>query len=245
MKIFMLSDLHLRDPQQPFYQSVLKMLSFTPQPQDVLVLAGDIFDLFVGKNTFFQTQHADFLKLITELIQKKIQVYYIEGNHDFHMGEVLSPRGVTVCKDEVVLKVPEQKHTLYIAHGDLVDQEDHHYLKLRAIYRSKGMKWVSGVLPASLILKIAERHRRNEKDQYHDLPELWSEEKRNGLRKKFREFAEHKKRQGYDFILLGHCHDLDELESFYFNSGFPPKHRQYLVYDSESGLVERQKFLEH
>jgi hypothetical protein len=30
--------------------------------------------------------------------------------------------------------------------------------------------------------------------------------------------------------VLGHCHDLDQVEPYYFNMGYPPVHRQYLFY---------------
>jgi UDP-2,3-diacylglucosamine pyrophosphatase LpxH len=42
----MVSDLHLRSNLQPFYRSFLEFLKEVNQPGDILVLAGDIFDLF-------------------------------------------------------------------------------------------------------------------------------------------------------------------------------------------------------
>ena len=62
------------------------------------------------------------------------------------------------------------------------------------------------------------------------------------MRSVFREFAEEKKRQGFDFVILGHCHDLDDLQPFYFNMGYPPVHRQFLYWSAESNSVKRRDF---
>lgn len=244
MRLFMLSDLHLRTPSQPFYGSVVEVMKGVNQANDVLVLAGDIFDLFIGGGKEFRELHSPLLKALDEISKKGTKIFFIEGNHDFHIHSVLEPLGVTVSTDELEWVDPSNGKKIYIAHGDLVDLTDSKYLKDRAFYKSTPMKWIAQILPSFLILKIAEYYRRDENDQFQNLPEAWSKEKRERLRKVFREYAEQKKRQGFDFVLLGHCHDLDEWGGFYFNSGFPPKHRQYLIYESAKGLVERRYFSE-
>jgi hypothetical protein len=63
----------------------------------------------------------------------------------------------------------------------------------------------------------------------------------------YRAHAETKRSQGFDFVVMGHCHDLDDWGGFYWNMGYPPVHRQYIVFDPRAGAakvsLERRNFL--
>ena len=155
------------------------------------------------------------------------------------MDRVFIPLGVKIQKDEWMAQDPETQKKIYIAHGDLVDQSDEGYLRLRAFFRNPVIRSLIHVMPGKWIQKIAQQLSRSPDHQKADLPEKWPEHDRNRLRSVFRSFA---RQQKADIVILGHCHDLDEEPPFYWNMGYPPVHRQFLYYDSANNRVIRRDF---
>jgi len=241
-RLWIFSDLHLTEPSEYLYRSFLQALD-EPELSDTVVFAGDIFDLFVGNSARFSSKNAPFFNQLAKLHLRGVKLFYIEGNHDFHLKEILEPHGVQVVKDEITLTT-ERKKRIYIAHGDLVDQTDVNYLRLRKIFRSPVLRTLVDVAPGSLIETIAGKLSRPLSQQHSELPEKWQPEDREKLRKKYRNFARQKTVQGgeADVVILGHCHDLDELPPFYWNMGYPPQHRQFLFYDAATNEVKRREF---
>lgn len=233
-RIWIFSDLHLADPQSPLYQSFILALEEPDSPSDAVVFAGDIFEIFVGKSEYFIERNKSFLDAIRALHQRGVSLYYIEGNHDFHLEKAFGDVPVMLLDSELVLG------RLYIAHGDLVDQADQGYLRMRRFFRSKGFRKFVDLLPGKAVQWIGEAIARSHEQKEQDLPNAPG--KVPAIRPVFRAFAEEKKRQGFDFVILGHCHDLDDLQPFYFNMGYPPVHRQFLYWSAESNSVKRRNF---
>jgi hypothetical protein len=74
-------------------------------------------------------------------------------------------------------------------------------------------------------------------------------ERFGALRNRYRSFAAERLAEGYDFVVLGHCHDLDEMKfklgdrrGQYMNVGFPPVHGSCVRWDSDSEWLERERF---
>ena len=233
-RLWVFSDLHLSDPQSNLYQSFLKSLDEPNSKLDVVVFAGDIFEILIGNSEYFLKKHEDFFKLIQSLHQKEVQLYYIQGNHDFCLTSVFSPDSVKILDSELILG------KIYIAHGDLVDQGDRSYLRMRRLFRSKIFQKLIDLLPGKVVEWIGESVARSHEEKKLDLPMTPGEIPQ--FRPTYRAFAEEKKRQGFDFVVLGHCHDLDDLQPFYFNMGYPPVHRQFLFYSTESNSFRRRVF---
>ena len=244
MKLWVFSDLHLE--ASDLYQEFLSVLDQQVQSQDIVVFAGDIFDLFVGGSPHFKAKFSDFFIVLRKLEERQVQLHYIFGNHDFNLSRAFGDLRIQLHDESVEFTVGAAGDfkKIYIAHGDLVDQTDVNYLRLRKLFRSAPMRALSTVLPGSWIERFGNLISRKSDQKVVDLPESWTQENRQVLRKKFREFASAKHRQGFDFVILGHCHDLDEQTPFYWNMGYPPVHRQYLCYDSEIGKFLRHKFTE-
>ena len=233
MRAWVFSDLHLTDSNSSLYRSFLKTLETPSRPDDVVVFSGDLFDLMVGDSDYFRRKFAGFFKAVERLAASGVQVHYIEGNHDFHLRKLFQT-AVRFHDESVVLE--DRSHSkpvkIYIAHGDLVDEDDTGYLRLRAFLRATPIRVLSSILPGSMIEKIGFAVSRPLHQKADEIPEMWSPEKREHLRKVFREFAKSKHRDGNDFVILGHCHDLDSVEPYYFNMGYPPVHQQYLYYEN-------------
>ncbi len=146
--------------------------------------------------------------------------------------------------EEVVLSATTLagKKMILIAHGDLVDREDTGYLRLRKFFRSKAIRSLSSFIPGETMDWIGKKLSRPLEQKAREIPDYWTPDEQKRLREIFRKFAEEKNRQGFDYIVLGHCHDLDEITPFYWNMGYPPVHRQFLYYDSTEDLMKRRSF---
>jgi len=84
----------------------------TPQ----LFLMGDIFDLLFGHNKYIKTFSTKAIKQINQL-SKKIEIIYIEGNHDFCLKEIFPNLKVYTRREQPVhFKLNQQN--VYISHGD-------------------------------------------------------------------------------------------------------------------------------
>jgi UDP-2,3-diacylglucosamine hydrolase len=233
-QIWIFSDLHLSSPDSPLYRSFLDTLNEPQSAADAVVFAGDIFDLFVGNSSYFIHKHSEFLNALQRLSAKGVSLYYIQGNHDFHLDRAFEGLSVKILDSELILG------KIYIAHGDLVDQEDRGYLILRKLFRSSFIQHLSHLLPGGIVKMIGESMSRSHDQKQKDLAKTYSEAP--PVRKIFRQFAEQKKAEGFEFVILGHCHDFDDLNPFYFNMGYPPVHRQYLHWSADSNSVKRRKF---
>ena len=248
-RVFIFSDLHLVHLDSELGSVFLAALDVPSGPRDAVIFAGDVFEVMVGDSSFFKTHYALFFKKVESLLSRGVRVDYIEGNHDFHLQGLL-PGQVRIHDESVdldVLGADERAIRIRVEHGDRVELEDHRYLRMRSIFRSKEVKQISQLLPGGVIEKLASLISRGSDQKISDLPENWSEQDRMRLRMKFRTHAETLHRQGVDLVVMGHCHDLDEWGGFYWNMGYPPIHRQFLVYETPvSGQKEsfkRRNFL--
>ena len=248
-RVYIFSDLHLTRLDSELGRAFLLALDMLSGPGDAVIFAGDVFEVMVGHSDYFKKTYAPFFKKVEGLIARGVRVDYIEGNHDFHLQGLL-PSEVRIHDESVdldVLGLENRSLRLRVEHGDLVDREDRAYLRMRSIFRSGSVRRLSQVLPGGAIEKLAAVIARGSDQKVSDLPENWCESDRNQLRKKYRAHAEQLRRQGIDFLVMGHCHDLDEWGGFYWNMGFPPVHRQFLVYETpapgQKESLNRRNFL--
>ena len=85
MAIIVVSDLHLGfdGSDKAAFIRFLGKLQSDPSVTD-LVFLGDIVDMWRRDSSGVFLENHDVLDLIIEL-QKKMRVYYVAGNHDFHV----------------------------------------------------------------------------------------------------------------------------------------------------------------
>jgi UDP-2,3-diacylglucosamine hydrolase len=101
MTLYAVSDLHIRDEHDPLYPPLLALLRERAMPGDQVVLAGDIFDVFVGDKPEFTERYAEFLRAARAAAARGVRVDYLEGNHDFLLGRALGGHGIRVHAREL------------------------------------------------------------------------------------------------------------------------------------------------
>ncbi|AUC22591.1 UDP-2,3-diacylglucosamine hydrolase [Polaribacter sejongensis] len=91
----------------------------TIQPK-VLILNGDIIDIWQFNKRYFPKSHMNVIKHITSLLSKGTTIYYITGNHDEMLRKFKGFQlGNFKILNKVVLNIDDKK--AWIFHGDVFD----------------------------------------------------------------------------------------------------------------------------
>ena len=93
------------------------------QPE-ILVLNGDIIDIWQFRKRYFPKYHLKVIKQIFSLASKGSRIYYLTGNHDEMLRKFtdLSFGNITLA-DKLVLKLGSKK--IWFFHGDIFDASIH------------------------------------------------------------------------------------------------------------------------
>jgi UDP-2,3-diacylglucosamine hydrolase len=231
MRAFFLSDLHLTQGDSPVAQGLVAFLRDQPARGDVLILGGDVFDLFIGNKKFFREKFAAVLEAISSAAKGGVRVYYLEGNHDFHFSGVFgSASSVEIRADEFWVEAGPRR--IFVSHGDLIDPDDKGYLFLRALLRNPLVRALVWILPGSWINGIGTLSSR-ESRKYTDGARQGHQER---IRRLYLDFARAKMKAGAQHVLLGHSHLPDQVQvnevgarGEYVNLGFTGRELQYAV----------------
>jgi UDP-2,3-diacylglucosamine hydrolase len=91
MSLVMISDIHVKNEKDENYEILCRFLTH-PQVQksDYIFLLGDIFDLMCGDHEQYFQKYKFFFDQLKNLLKQRKTIYYIEGNHDFHLQNFLS-----------------------------------------------------------------------------------------------------------------------------------------------------------
>ena len=217
MKAAIFSDLHLnaQDPKKTStFAAILRKLR--DEKITELWLLGDIFDLLVGPFAFWQQAHAEVFSELKKLSQAGVHVLWCEGNHDFHIKHLEKELGLGIFDDQKSLVIEGRQ--ILLAHGDLVDANDHSYLKWRATTRNPCLQRLISLTPTWVAEKFlkpwaeglsAKSRGRHEPDETR-------------LRALYRQNADQLFAKKFTAVFMGHCHVFDLYvngESFYLNLG--------------------------
>jgi len=140
---------------------------------------------------------------LRRLQEAGIIVHLSEGNHDFFMKAYFSRLlGLEVCEDWAEVSLEGKR--LLIGHGDLVDESNHDYLRLRKILRSRTFYLLQTILPLPFLWWAARKSSQTSQEYMGGAIEAIS--------LKMAAFARDKFRKGYDAVILGHCHKAQHRE---------------------------------
>ena len=247
MSLFVVSDLHVWGADDPLYGSLISLVRDRASAGDTVVLAGDLFDVFVGPKKVFVSEYSDFIQELKAAAKRGVIVHYIEGNHDFQLKRLFSGvKGVELHTESVEIRLENKR--FFIAHGDLADTKDYGYRLLRGVLRSPALKAAIAVAPGRLVERIGKKSSQFSRERSPRMPTELPIERRERLRTVYRSYAAERLAEGYDFVVMGHCHDLDE-KTFkignrvgqYINVGYPRAHGSFLAWHPGEEKVSREK----
>jgi UDP-2,3-diacylglucosamine pyrophosphatase LpxH len=116
-EIIVLSDLHLGSYGCHARELLLYLKSVKPE---ILILNGDIIDIWQFKKSYFPKEHLEVVRRILKLATSGTKVYYLTGNHDDllrHFGELAL--GSIQLRNKLVFQLNNQTH--WVFHGDVFD----------------------------------------------------------------------------------------------------------------------------
>lgn len=215
MKAIFISDVHLKHAADERYgylinffddikNGKIKILladgktdALLPTRIDDLYIVGDLFDFwFCGKSKI----NPEFVLIINKLIELQkagIRIHLSEGNHDFFLREYFHDvLGMEVFEEWADVKL--DKIRALVGHGDTADKSNRIYLLFRKILRSRLFYNFQRFIPARVLWTIANFSSAASKEM--------TMEDGNVVVEKMLSFAVDRFQEGYDAVIVGHCH---------------------------------------
>lgn len=110
-----ISDAHVNENRQELFE-LLNLINTKKINTPQLFLIGDIFDFLTGYTDYSIKIYSRYIDLINQ-IASKIDVFYMEGNHDFRLSGLFKNVKVYQISSQPVLFKAKDKY-VQIAHGD-------------------------------------------------------------------------------------------------------------------------------
>ncbi|HOH46789.1 MAG TPA: UDP-2,3-diacylglucosamine diphosphatase [Candidatus Cloacimonadota bacterium] len=206
MRICIVSDVHykftgLKPEDQPRQQMVLEFFRSLIGSYDLLVLNGDIFDLWSeGKHSLIK-QYFPLLKILADIREAGCKLIYISGNHDFWFGDFFRDYLGAEIYDKSYSLTTDGKRIL-ISHGDLYTINDLRYKIFRFLIRSRPIRAIYSLMHPDLALSLGSKlSRTSSKRKLH----------KPGQRKRSEGLELYAgkliNRNKYDLVFMGHSHN--------------------------------------
>lgn len=211
MTAIFLSDAHLRGPGDVAHAKLIRFFDRlrgrghigcgqVPDDQltvDHLVIAGDFFDFWFARGDAIYPSFGHMVEKIAALKREGVRISLCEGNHDFFLEEYFFGRlGIEVYPEWADFEIDGRR--VLVSHGDTVDRGNRKYLALRGFLRSPFVYRLLRLLPLKLLWWVAHLSSEISKEM--------SEESMDRLVETMHRFARGKFQEGYDAVILGHCH---------------------------------------
>lgn len=196
--VAIIADAHLSGPGGPAGPLVDQLAALPAQGCRRLVLMGDLFQAWVGFESFETDDVRALVSALCDLRRQGIEIDYVEGNRDFFLAG--SPYADAF--DRVALETAfEVGGVRYLAvHGDGLNDRDRKYRFWRWLSKSAAVRHLVRHTPRRLAHRMvhsteARLSRTNFKHRAA-LPEA-----------AIRAYAARRLAEGYDVLLLGHFHE--------------------------------------
>ena len=217
----LISDAHY-SPQKPQLFSLLEDIYTQKIQTPQLIFMGDIFDALFGSIDYTYEKNQKMIDII-EKIAQKIEVIYLEGNHDFNLKRVFKvPFVIPIAKQPFMMHFKDKR--VCLAHGDFDGKAG--YKIYTALIRNPFVLFILkyiDIITAHAILRNVQSHL----DKKDDCKELgWFED---FIKNRF------KKRFECDYFIEGHFHQNKTLilnDFIYINLGAFACNQRYFIVKS-------------
>ena len=235
-----LSDVHLGTFGCHAKEVLNYLTSIKPK---ILVLNGDIIDIWQFRKSYFPKKHLKVIKRIIDLASKGTKVYYITGNHDEMLRKFSdTSMGNFSILDKLILDLDGKKAWLF--HGDVFDVSVQH------------SKWIAklGGLGYDYLILL----NRFVNFCLHKIgkePYSFSKKIKNSVKKAVKHISDFEStavelaiEKNYDYVICGHIHEpkIEEKSNkygrvLYMNSGDWVENLTALEYNKKRWKLFRYK----
>jgi len=200
MHAIFIADAHLRKPEDNNYRTMLRFLEGLPGKTDLLVIAGDFFEFWLGSSASPFPHYRKVLDTLETVTRSGIKLIFIEGNHDFHLkGYFQKAFDADVFPESTALTLDGKR--IFICHGDSINQADFGYRALRFLFRNPFTQLLTRLIPSSVPALIAEKLGDHSKGKHETVAAKWDG------KQLARVFAASRFSDGYDVVVTAHYHD--------------------------------------
>jgi len=201
VKLAIISDVHLGTYGCHAKELLHYLKSIEPE---ILVLNGDIIDMWQFKKSYWPREHMRVIKHITGLLAKNTPVWYVAGNHDEMMRKFVGfEMGSFKIVNKVVLELDGR--SAWIFHGDVFD------------VTMKNSKWLAKLGSTGYDFLILLNHIVNQISSKLGRGKIsFSKKIKNSVKSavKYIDNFEHTAAEigiskGYSYVVCGHIHQPD------------------------------------
>lgn len=232
MRAIFLSDVHLRDAVSVKSKLVIRFLQEVASQFENIYILGDLFDVWPGTTAYLVRTFRPVILTLKHLVDEGHKVHYVEGNHDFRLGEYFSENlGIHVHTEHFVENWNGKR--IYMAHGDLGNPREVGYRVLRFLLRRNVLHMALKSIPPEWIYQVGNRSSQMSRKYQTKVPP-----NENAIREIYRQSATDLFQRGYDVVIMGHTHLPDRFERHvdgrdcrYFNTGDWVRNFTYLEFD--------------
>lgn len=134
VEVVVISDIHLGTYGCHAHELLQYLKGIEPQ---ILVLNGDIIDIWNFSKSYFPKAHMHVLRQILKMTENGTKTYYITGNHDEALRKYSGTQlGNFILDDKLILDIKGQK--IWIFHGDVFDATTKGWARVIAKLGGKG-----------------------------------------------------------------------------------------------------------
>ena len=152
--VTVVGDVHLTPEEPDVAERFIAFLEARGTQGGTLVLLGDIFDWWIGRE---QAARQPFARGILEQLRTVkdagVRLVFLAGNRDYAFD---GAEGLDVELWDDVVRTQLGGRTVVLSHGDLLCSEDRGYLRMRAWFRSKPGRWLLRTLPYTWAAYVAQ-----------------------------------------------------------------------------------------
>lgn len=238
MSISCISDIHVTTSKSKQYAILLNFLKNEKvRKSEKIMFLGDVFDHLIGEHKQYISKFKEFFIEIAKLLDDGKEVYFLEGNHDFHFGKTFTSALYELCENKKNIanfiysnspvQIQSNSKSLTFCHGDDLDIDNKSYQRWKRIYSSRifGI-FISKVLPYNLVTYLGDKASSDSRERGRIKFDY------NREKAKYREAAKnYLTKNATDILVAGHTHIIDKVtwsEKTYVNIGFPLRDQKFL-----------------
>ncbi len=244
MKLSAISDIHVKRSGDPAEELLLRYLRNPDvQSSDIIFLLGDIFDLMIGPHSQYFVRFQNYFTELRSLLKNNKRIYYVEGNHDFHLMK-LYEKFFSVHQDldrnlfamASFFEIQDGDKKIHLSHGDDIELNNPTYKTYKKIVTSPPVSFYANHLMPHFLIKglgeySSERSRERNNLRYSQESDL------THVKENFRNSAEvYRAKNPVDIIVCGHSHVKDHYVSNngfeYVNNGYAQHSKTYISIDN-------------
>jgi UDP-2,3-diacylglucosamine hydrolase len=238
-KTYFFSDAHLgigsaEDDRQRELRLIRFLDHIRPDAENIFIV-GDLFDYWFEYKTVVPKRYFRLFSKLAELTESGIRVFFIAGNHDFWVKNYFSDElGIEVHRDPIDTEIYGKRFLVH--HGDGLLKDDLGYKILKIILRNRLSIFLFSLIHPDMAGWLARWSSRTSR-RYTSNRKYES----SGMG----DFAAHKIKEGFDFVVMGHNHVPSQQifgTGVYVNLGDWIFENTYAVFDGKT--IKLKKWLD-